>query len=111
MGLGVAQVEVFRFHDGAWHLSKQTVQPGDIVGVLLETEGEDPLDFATGWYVLDIMADPLASTFEADSGRGAIVLLGSVDGGGIAELRRPLVDRAAFRPEVEAVDEEPDEGA
>ena len=111
MGLGVAQVDVYRFHNGAWHISKQTVQPGDTIGGLVEAEDGQSLDFATGWYVLDIVADPLATALEADSGRGALVLLGSIDGGGVAEIRRPLLDRAAFRPEVEEVAEGPDEGA
>jgi hypothetical protein len=111
MGLGVAQVEVYRFHDGAWHISKQTVQPGDTIGGLVEAEDGDSLDFATGWYVLDILPDPLATALEADSGRGALVLLGSIEGGGVSEVRRPLVDRAAFRPEVEEITKDPDQGA
>jgi hypothetical protein len=111
MGLGVAQVDVYRFHDGAWHISKQTVQPGDTIGGLVEAEDGDSLDFATGWYVLDILPDPLATALEADSGRGALVLLGSIEGGGVSEVRRPLVDRAAFRPEVEEITKDPDQGA
>jgi hypothetical protein len=110
MDLGVAQVEVYRFHDGAWHISEQTVQPGDTIGGLVEDKEGDSLDFATGWYVLDIVPDPLATALEADSGRGALVLLGSVSGGGVVEIRRPLMDRAAFKPEVEEVAENPDEG-
>lgn len=107
LGLGIAQVEVYRFYDGQWHRSKQTLQPGDEVGVTEESADGSTMDYATGWYVIDIIADPLASSEYADSGRGAIVLLGQEGVVGLAETHTPLADRAAIKPWVE---DEPAEG-
>jgi hypothetical protein len=101
LGLGTAQVETYRFYDGSWHRSKQTVQPGDVVGVVEETEEGTSMDFATGWYVMDIMADPLASDDMAGSGRGALVLFGQRGAPDIAATRSPLVDREVIKPWVE----------
>jgi hypothetical protein len=106
LGLGLAQVEVYRFRNGEWHRSRQSVQPGDGVGVV---EGDDAdgttMDFATGWYVVDIVADPLATDVHAASGRGAVVLFGQAGVDGLVDSRSPLVDRAAIKPWIESESE------
>ncbi|MDG2476274.1 MAG: hypothetical protein P8M32_00075 [Phycisphaerales bacterium] len=112
LGLGVAQVEIYRFYNGQWHSSRQSIQPGDEVGVVKERpSGEGPMDFTTGWYVVDIVADPLATPQNADSGRGAVVLFGQEGVQGVVEVRYPLVDRATVKPWIdEASDSDESEG-
>jgi len=113
MGLGVAQFDLYNFRDGQWHHDTQVVQPGDSVGAGVAGDGdsEDGVtpDFTTGLYVLDIVADPLATKLNADSGRGAIVLLGRAGEEGLAEVREPLIDRAIVKPWVEADEPELEE--
>jgi hypothetical protein len=69
------------------------------------------MDFTTGWYVVDIVADPLATPQNADSGRGAVVLFGQEGVQGVVEVRYPLVDRATVKPWIdEASDSDESEG-
>ncbi|MDP7030526.1 MAG: hypothetical protein QF733_09935 [Phycisphaerales bacterium] len=114
MGLGVATIDVYRFRDGAWHRSRQTAQPGDVVGGKPRaggSEDEQHLDFTTGWYILDIVPDPAATPMEVDSGRGGLVLLGSIGDGTLAHIRAPRMDRKQVKPELDESDEDPDEDA
>ena len=106
LDLGVAQFELFKFHDGAWHQSTQVAQPGDEIGAVGGAKGDT--DFSTGLFVMDVVADPMAEQLEIDTGRGAIVLLGRDGVDGVVDMRRPLIDRAAVKPWVddEAEDEE-----
>ncbi len=113
MDLGVAMIDVFRFRDGQWHHARQTAQPGDVIGGKARgaTEAIDSPDFTTGWYIMDILPDPAATPLEADSGRGALVLLGELGGTGLAQIRTPRADRRQVRPELDETDEDPDEDA
>ncbi len=114
MGLGVAMIDVFRFRGGTWHLSRQTAQPGDVIGGKPRagaSEGEEQLDFTTGWYIIDIIPDPSATPLEADSGKGGMVLLGAIGGEGLAQIRTPRADRKQVKPELDETDEDQDEDA
>ena len=107
LGLGVAQFDLYNFRDGQWHHVSQVAQPGDTVGAGVKgaaEEGQIPPDFTTGLYVLDVVADPLATKLNADSGRGAIVLLGRINEDGVSEVRWPLIDRAIIKPWLEPAD-------
>jgi hypothetical protein len=107
LDLGIAQVKTYRFYNGKWHVSRQSTQPGDTVGMVEKDEGDGTLmDFATGRYVVDIIADLLASDEYAGSGRGAFVLFGQEGFDGLIDIRSPLIDREAIKP---WIDEEPDE--
>ncbi len=107
LDLGIAQVKTYRFYNGKWHVSRQSIQPGDTVGMVEKDEGDGTLmDFATGRYVVDIIADLLASDEYAGSGRGAFVLFGQEGFDGLIDIRSPLIDREAIKP---WIDEEPDE--
>jgi hypothetical protein len=100
-------VKTYRFYNGKWHVSTQSIQPGDTVGVVEKDEGDGTLmDFATGRYVVDIVADLLTSDEHADSGRGAVVLFGQEGFDGLIDIRSPLIDREAIKP---WIDEESDE--
>ncbi len=107
LDLGIAQVKTYRFYNGKWHVSTQSIQPGDTVGVVEKDEGDGTLmDFATGRYVVDIVADLLASDEHVGSGRGAVVLFGQEGFDGLIDIRSPLIDREAIKP---WIDEESDE--
>jgi hypothetical protein len=95
----VAQFELYKFHDGAWHQSTQVAQPGDEIGAVIGDAGDT--DFSTGLFVMDVVADPMAGQLEVDTGRGAVVLLGRLGTDGVIDTRRPLIDRAAIKPWVD----------
>jgi len=78
LGLGSAQIEVFRLFEGRWRREVFAVGPGDRIGRVVEPargrEGEPTIDFTTEWFVVDIIDDPTGET-RSDRTRPALVLL------------------------------------
>ncbi len=76
LGVGQASVEIYRYRDGARRRERVTLQPGDVIS----TSGSSN-DFSTGYYIVDIVADPSVDRGASDR-RGAAVVL-------VKELARP----------------------
>ncbi len=58
LGLGTAQVEVYRLVDGQWRRSEMQVQPGERIGRVDEGKGNrKTVDFTTDYYVASIVED------------------------------------------------------
>lgn len=113
MGLGHAEFEVTRFHDGQWWTRSFPVQPGDQIGGVRrmttraaveedegrperrgeEEEGEKDdgvdIDFATGQFVLDIIPNANLDPSRVRFGREAIVVLAQIGEPGETETVRP----------------------
>lgn len=119
LGLGTASVEIFAFRDGRRRSQTFSVQPGDVIGevanVRVAGRNEGDVDFSTGWYVIDILADPSRDGGDASDGGGAIVLVGRLDDSNAFERRVPDEDRSSsdrrrFIDEVRASDSAAREG-
>ncbi len=113
MGLGHAEFEVMRFHDGQWWTRSFPVQPGDQIGgvrrmttrVAVEDDNGRPgrggeeeeeeqdegvdIDFATGQFVLDIIPNPNLDPSRVRFGREAEVVLAQIGEPGETETVRP----------------------
>ncbi len=96
LGLGHATAEVYRFQDGQWWRRSYVVQPGDHIGdVYSQRVGENrrdvvPIDFSTGYYVLDVINDLDASSDDPLSARsGTIVVLQDAATGQRTQVRLP----------------------
>ena len=112
MGLGHAEFEVMRFHDGQWWSRSFPVQPGDQIGGVRrmtatvgveedegrpgrrgEEEGEKgegvEIDFATGQFVLDIIPNANLDPSRVRFGREAVVVLAQIGEPGATETVRP----------------------
>ena len=116
-GLGHAEAEVFRFHDGRWWSKKFKVEPGDRIGALVsprrgrgaEGPAAKPVDFGTDWFVLDIIATIGASRSGLGDQTASKVLLQCLSTGVVAPPRDPRdeaadLDREWLTDEVEAAD-------
>ncbi|UCD74062.1 MAG: hypothetical protein JSV91_09750 [Phycisphaerales bacterium] len=95
LGLGQAQVEVYRFFHGRWWRESFAVEPGDRIGQAREIRRRDDaadllseIDFGTDWFVLDIIDDPGGDPVR-DKGRMALVLLQNVHDGTVIATRDP----------------------
>ena len=60
MGLGEARIELYRYENGARRTQQFTVQPGERIGRRVSLGG-DTVDFATEWYLVDVVDDPSAA--------------------------------------------------
>ena len=129
LGLGVARLDLYRFHDGLWHQASQIVQPGDPIGIMAELAMPQPetsgpsgsgstqgtpeaapitINYATGWYVMDIITDTLSTANALTNRPGGLVLIGDVTGGGMSQVRSAAED--ASKPRPTAVEESSQEG-
>jgi hypothetical protein len=102
LGLGRATAEVYRLYDGIQHMETFSVSPGGSIGGVKDVRmpGADraiQVDFRSGLFVLDIVADTETSP-GGPGGRGpnvgksARVLLQDLQTGEILELRDPAWD-------------------
>ena len=98
LGLGQVTAEVYKYFDGRQWLGTFKVQPGEHIGarqMQRPGDGQPPfeVDFSTGLYVLDIVADIDASRSDArNSGLAATVLLQNVRDAQMIEFRDPRAD-------------------
>ena len=103
LGLGQATAEVYRYFDGRQWMGTFKVQPGEHIGALQTPRlgnGQPPVevDFSTGMYVLDIVADIDASGSDArNSGLAATVLLQNARDAQEIEFRDPRTDGSDAR--------------
>ncbi|MFM7052730.1 MAG: hypothetical protein ACKOYN_11475 [Planctomycetota bacterium] len=101
LGVGQATVEVFRYFDGKRHQERFTVQPGDAIGA---RAADGPVDFSTGYYLVDVLADPASDRGGVDRRPVAIAVVQSSTGERY-EVRVPRTDimdplRIAFEDEI-----------
>jgi uncharacterized membrane protein YgcG len=103
LGLGSAQFEVYRLHEGRRERLELNVQPGERIGRL-----DDDIDFTTEYYLVDVVEDVLGG----GSGRGgarekrSIAVIAPIGRDGV-EYRMPSVDvnepeRRKLKEEAEA---------
>jgi len=95
LGLGTAEIEVFRLVEGVRRRQQFTVQPGDRIGRLMEprrNETGPSIDFTTDWFVVAIIEDSTIERSEAERARASMVVVRRVDGGEELELRSPMSD-------------------
>jgi hypothetical protein len=107
LGMGSAQIEVYKLLGGQWRRGEVSVQPGERIG-RVDDRGGASVDFSTQYFLLDVVED-LDS--ERSSGatrdrRPGIVVIGSI-GGDDPEIRIPAVDlgdvdRMRLRAQAEA---------
>lgn len=93
--LGQATAEVYRFRDGRWWRESFTVYPGDRIGVSARSArgGLPAIDFATDWFVLDVVEAVGVDREQIESGTGAVVLLQNLSDQSAAQVRRPADDK------------------
>jgi hypothetical protein len=108
LGLGEVRVELYRYNDGKQRSARFTVQPGEQIGAS-SMIGGSRVDFATEWYLVDVIADPAANGRNGlDSDDDSIVVCRRLDG---TELRihvpsKQLRDPSRTRLEMDARDSE-----
>lgn len=104
LGYGEATAEVWRFHGGRWWPRKFPLQPGDSIGHLDTPENDDidpdmdPLNFATEWYVVDVVPSMGATRSDTRLGRGAKIVIQKLDGSEVITID-PRVDSLKPKPD------------
>lgn len=109
-GGGAVAIEVFRLLDGVRLKQTCTVMPGDVIGRTDKAaDGVGPIDFATGWFVLDVLVDPTVEGRPEIQSMVLVQRMNSDDPALALEFRSPGSDSAsALRRQLQA---EVDEGA
>jgi hypothetical protein len=77
LGMGAATVEIYRYYDGERRRERVSVQPGEMIGAGKSREG---IDFDTGFYLVDVLADPATDRGGSDRRPAAIAIVQSVTG-------------------------------
>jgi hypothetical protein len=102
LGLGQATVEVFKYYDGQRRLERFTIQPGDAIGAGRTRDG---VEFDTGFYLVDVYADPSIERAGTDRRVSAVAVVQNAVGDRYEirvpkdELTQPL--RLTFEDELE----------
>jgi hypothetical protein len=92
IGVGNAQAEVYRFHNGRWWLERFRVQPGDRVGEAKAAKGGNEVDYSTDWFVLDVVEGLTTDDQDIKRGFGATVVLQSLSSPEVTASRSPRDD-------------------
>ncbi len=80
LGMGEARFELYRYADGALRTEQFTVEPGERIGRAATVDGV-LVDFATDWYLVDVVADPAAPEGPGlDREENATVICRRIDG-------------------------------
>ena len=102
LGTGQATVEVFRYYDGERRRERFTIQPGDSIG---GGRTRDGVEFDTGYFLVDVYADPSIERGGTDRRPGAVAVVQNALGDRYEiripkdELGHPL--RLDFEDEIE----------
>lgn len=117
LGMGAATVEIYRYYDGERRRERVSVQPGEMIGAGKSREG---IDFDTGFYLVDVLADPATDRGGSDRRPAAVAVVQSVSGETYqVRIPRDQVNdsmRISFEDEIELAkaegdDEKPEEKA
>jgi uncharacterized membrane protein YgcG len=108
---GTAQVEVYRFVEGRWRRSEVLVQPGDRIGRVDSRPTGKDIDFATQFFLVDIVEDLEAKGKSGSERRPGMAVVRSLDGDEM-QVRAPLrdLDDAERRRLREQLDTTPGDG-
>jgi len=102
LGTGQATVEIFRYYDGERRRERLTIQPGDSIG---GGRTRDGVEFDTGYFLVDVYADPSIERGGTDRRPGAVAVVQNALGDRYEiripkdELGHPL--RLDFEDEIE----------
>lgn len=111
LGMGAATVEIYRYYDGERRRERVSVQPGEMIGAGKSREG---IDFDTGFYLVDVLADPATDRGGSDRRPAAIAIVQSVTGETyqVRVPRQQVNDsmRISFEDEIELAKAEGDDG-
>jgi len=77
LGLGTATVDIYRYFDGERHRERVNVQPGEVIGAGRERAG---VNFDTGFYLVDVLADPATDRGGTDRRPAAVAVVQSAAG-------------------------------
>ncbi|MEY3141681.1 MAG: hypothetical protein RLY21_174 [Planctomycetota bacterium] len=77
LGIGAATVEIYRYYDGERRRERVSVQPGEMIGA---GKSRDGIDFDTGFYLVDVLADPATDRGGSDRRPAAVAVVQSVLG-------------------------------
>ena len=102
LGIGSATVDIYRYYDGVRRRERVAVQPGELIGAGRSGDG---LEFDTGFYLVDVVADPATDRGGGDRRVAAIAIVQSATGD-LYEVRVPRDEvaspmRSAFDDEIE----------
>ena len=102
LGIGSATIDIYRYYDGVRRRERVAVQPGELIGAGRSNEG---IDFDTGFYLIDVVADPATERGGGDRRVAAIAIVQSATGE-TYQVRVPRDEvgspmRAAFDDEIE----------
>lgn len=108
---GTAQVEVYRFVEGRWRRSEVLVQPGDRIGRVDSRPTGKDIDFATQFFLVDIVEDLEAKGKSGSERRPGMAVVRSIDGDEM-QVRAPVreLDDAERRRLREQLDTTPADG-
>lgn len=111
LGVGQATVEIFRYFDGERRRDRMTIQPGDAIG---GGRNKDGVDFDTGFFLVDVYADPSTERSGTDR-RPAAVAVVQNSLGDRYEIRIPKDDassqtRTDFEDEIELAKADKEQG-
>jgi hypothetical protein len=110
LGIGQATVEIYRYFDGERRRERVTLQPGDAISAA----GRDGVDYETGYFMLDIVPDPIRDRGGSDRRPTALVVVQSANGDTYqvrvpeSELRNGM--RQEFDDQIELAKTEADKG-
>jgi hypothetical protein len=77
LGLGTVTVDIYRYYDGQRRRERANIQPGEMIGA---GRGREGLEFDTGYYLVDVIADPSAERGGNDRRTPAIVIVQNAAG-------------------------------
>jgi len=102
LGIGSATIDIYRYYDGQRRRERVTVQPGEAI---TSARSSDAGDFDTGFYLVDVVADPASERGGGDRRVASIAIVQSAIGE-TYEIRVPRDDaanpmRASFDDEIE----------
>ena len=110
LGVGQATVEIYRYFDGERRRERVTLQPGDAIAA----EGRDGVGYGTGYFMVDVIPDPIRDRGGNDRRPTALVVVQSANGDTYqvrvpeSELRSPM--RQEFDDQIELAKTELERG-
>jgi hypothetical protein len=101
LGVGQATIEIYQYFDGERRRERVTLQPGDAISAA----GRDGVEYETGYFMVDIVPDPIRDRGGSDRRPTALVVVQSANGDSYqvrvpaSELRNPM--RLEFEDQIE----------
>lgn len=87
LGIGQASVEIYTYKDGERRVERVTLQPGDAI-----SSSASDAQTATGYFIVDVVADPTIDRGGTDRRPSAIVVIQTLDNKGRYEVRVPAAE-------------------